>query len=136
MTDANSSNLFWNIYIPWSQITLPPYDFSDLQVTGEFENRSVTGRFSLSFPCVVTNRPDAGRRLYITIADARVYKYNHTNIFISMHIKLHTFHKEDRRLFESNRYQPSESRVCSRRLHSPRHQYLAHLAPSLKIRVL
>jgi len=47
----------------WSQKTL--YDFSDLQITGEFENRPGTGRI---FPCVVTGRTGAGRRLYMITA--------------------------------------------------------------------
>jgi len=33
---------------------MPPYDFSDLQITGEIDNRPGTGRFSTFFPYVVT----------------------------------------------------------------------------------
>ena len=29
----------------WSQMQLTPYDFSDLQIDGEFDNRPGTGRF-------------------------------------------------------------------------------------------
>jgi len=29
----------------WSQIKLTSYDFSDLHITGEFDNRPGTGRF-------------------------------------------------------------------------------------------
>ena len=38
-----------------SQIKLPPYDFSDLKITG---------RFLTYVPCIVTNCTGAGRRLY------------------------------------------------------------------------
>ena len=56
----------------WSQIKLTSYDFSDLHITGEFDNRPGTGRFLRIFSCVVTYRTGAGRRLYIkTSADAR-----------------------------------------------------------------
>ena len=56
----------------WSQIELTSYDFSDLHITGEFDNRPGTGRFLRFFSCVVTYRTGAGRRLYIkTSADAR-----------------------------------------------------------------
>ena len=55
-----------------SQIKLTSYDFSDLHITGEFDNRPGTGRFLRIFSCVVTYRTFAGRRLYIkTSADAR-----------------------------------------------------------------
>jgi len=55
----------------WSQIKLAPYNFSDLQITGEFDNQPGTGRFFGNF-LVVTYRTSAGRRLYIiTSADAR-----------------------------------------------------------------
>jgi len=56
----------------WSQIKLTSYDFSDLHITGEFDNRPGTGRFLRFFFCVVTYRTGAGRRLYTkTSADAR-----------------------------------------------------------------
>jgi len=48
----------------WSQIKLTPYDFSDLQITGEFDNWPSTGRFLKKFTCVVTYRTGAGQRLY------------------------------------------------------------------------
>jgi len=55
-----------------SQIKLTSYDFSDLHITGEFDNRQGTGRFLRIFFCVVTYRTGAGRRLYMkTSADAR-----------------------------------------------------------------
>jgi len=55
-----------------SQIKLTSYDFSDLHITGEFDNRPSTGRFLRIFFCVVTYRTGAGRRLYMkTSADAR-----------------------------------------------------------------
>jgi len=56
----------------WSQIKLTSYDFSDLHITSEFDNRPGTERFLSIFSCVVTYRTGAGRRLYIkTSADAR-----------------------------------------------------------------
>jgi len=57
----------------WSQLKLKPDDLSDLQITGELENRSGTGRVLRFFSCVVTYRTGADRRLYlymITLADA------------------------------------------------------------------
>ena len=45
-----------------SQIKLTSYDFTDLHITGKFDNRPGTGRF---FSCVVTYRTGAGRRLYM-----------------------------------------------------------------------
>jgi len=54
------------------QWSLTSYDFSDLHITGEFDNRPDTGLFLRIFSCVVTYRTGAGRRLYlITLADAR-----------------------------------------------------------------
>jgi len=53
----------------WSQIKLTSYDFTDLHITGEFDNRLGNGRFLRIFSCVVTYRTGAGRRL--TSADAR-----------------------------------------------------------------
>jgi len=54
------------------QIKLTSYDFSDLHITGEFDNRPGTGRLLRFFSCVVTYRTGAGRRLYmITSAYAR-----------------------------------------------------------------
>ena len=51
---------------------LTSYDFSDLHITGEFENRQGTGRFLRMLSCLFTYRTGAGRRLYmITSADAR-----------------------------------------------------------------
>ena len=59
-------------FMLWSQIKLTSYDFSDLHITGEFDNRPGTGLFLSIFSCVVTYRTGAGRRLYIkTSADAR-----------------------------------------------------------------
>ena len=49
----------------WSQIKLTSYDFSDVHITGEFDNRPGTGRFLRTFSCVVTYRTGAVRRLYI-----------------------------------------------------------------------
>ena len=55
-----------------SQIKLTSYDFSDLHITGEFDNRPGTGRFLRIFFCMVTYRTGAGRRLYMkTSVDAR-----------------------------------------------------------------
>jgi len=48
-----------------SQIKRPPYDFRDLQITGELGNRPGTWRFSPFVPCVVKNSKGAGRRLYM-----------------------------------------------------------------------
>jgi len=54
-----------------SQIKLTSYDFSDLHITGEFDNRPGTGRFLRICLCVVTYRTGAGRRLYMkTSADS------------------------------------------------------------------
>jgi len=47
----------------WSQIKLTLYDFTDLYITGEFDNCPGTGRFLRIFTCVVTYRTGAGRRL-------------------------------------------------------------------------
>jgi len=44
----------------WSQIKLTSYDFTDLHITGEFDNRPGTGRFLRIFSCVVTYRTGAG----------------------------------------------------------------------------
>ena len=49
----------------WSKIKLTSYDFSDLHITGEFDNRPGTGRFLRKFSCVVTYRTGAGQRRYI-----------------------------------------------------------------------
>jgi len=43
----------------WSEIKLTSYEFSDLQITGEFDNRPGTGRFKKKFSCVVTYRTGA-----------------------------------------------------------------------------
>ena len=42
----------------WSHIKLTSYDFSDVHITGEFDNRPGTGRFLRIFSCVVTYRTD------------------------------------------------------------------------------
>ena len=56
----------------WSQIRLTTYDFSDLHITGEFDNRPGIGRFLRNFSCVVTYCTGGGRHLYmISSADAR-----------------------------------------------------------------
>ena len=55
-----------------SQIKLTSYDFSDLHITGKFDNRPGNGLFLRILSCVVTYRTGAGRRLYMkTSADAR-----------------------------------------------------------------
>ena len=38
----------------WSQIKLTSFDYSDVHITGEFDNRPGTGRFLRIFACVVT----------------------------------------------------------------------------------
>ena len=56
----------------WSQIKLTSYDFSDLHITGEFDNRPGTRQFLRIFSCVVTYRTGAGRHMYrymITVVD-------------------------------------------------------------------
>jgi len=56
----------------WPQIKLTSYDFSEVHITGEFDNRPGTGRFLRNFSCVVTYSTGAGSRLYnfmITSAD-------------------------------------------------------------------
>jgi len=56
----------------WSQIKLATYDFSDLHITGEFDNRPGTSRFLRNFSCLVRYRTGGGRLLYmISSADAR-----------------------------------------------------------------
>jgi len=56
----------------WSQIKLTSYNFSDLHITVEFNNRPGTGQFLRFFTCVVTYRTGAARRLYmITSVGAR-----------------------------------------------------------------
>ena len=55
-----------NRFMLQSQIKLTSYDFSDLHITGEFDNRPGTKRFWRIFFCMVTYRTGAGRRLYIT----------------------------------------------------------------------
>jgi len=49
----------------WSQIKLTSYDFSDVHITGEFDNRPGTGRFLRIFSCVVTYHTGTVRRLYM-----------------------------------------------------------------------
>jgi len=46
----------------WSQIKLTLYDFSDLQLSGKFENGPGTGRLLTCFQCVVINRTPYGAR--------------------------------------------------------------------------
>ena len=63
---------FYFLLMLRSQIKLASYDFSNLHITGEFDNRPGTGRFLRIFSCVVTYRTGASRRLYMkTSADAR-----------------------------------------------------------------
>jgi len=71
--EIKSLSLIQNLPVMlWSQIKLTSYDFSDLHITGKFDNRPGTGQFLRIFSCVVTYRTGAGRRLYIqTLADAR-----------------------------------------------------------------
>jgi len=51
------------LFMLWVKIKLTSYDFSDLQITGEFDNRPGKRRFLRIFSCVVTYRTGAGRRL-------------------------------------------------------------------------
>jgi len=69
----------------WSQIKVTSYDFSDLHISGEFDNRPGTGRFLRNFSCVVTYRTGAGRRLYmVTSVDfTRILTCNDEYIYIS-----------------------------------------------------
>jgi len=54
------------------EIKVSSYDFSDVHITGEFDNRPGTGQFLRIFSCLVTYRTGAVRRLYMkTSADAR-----------------------------------------------------------------
>jgi len=46
----------------WSQIKLTTSDFSDLHITGEFDNRPDTGRFLRHFSFVITYRTVPGQR--------------------------------------------------------------------------
>jgi len=64
-----------------SQIKLTSYDFSDVHITGEFDNRPGTGRFLRIFSGVVTYRTGAVRRLYMkTSADARPGTVRHRTV--------------------------------------------------------
>jgi len=65
--------LSFKLYVMlWSQIKLTSYDFSDVHITAESDNRSGTGRYLRIFFCIVTYRTGAVRRLYIeTSAGAR-----------------------------------------------------------------
>jgi len=57
----------------WSQIKLTSDNFTDLHITGKFDNHLGTGGFLRIFCCVVTYRTGAGRRLYMkTLAGARM----------------------------------------------------------------
>jgi len=63
----------------WSRTTLTPYDFSDLQITGEFDNRPDIERFLRIFSCVVKYRPasvyDNVGRLYMNATHFQVQCY-------------------------------------------------------------
>jgi len=64
-----------------SQIKLTSYDFSDVYITGEFDNRPGTGRFLRIFSGVVTYRTGAVRRLYMkTSAGARSGTVRHRTV--------------------------------------------------------
>ena len=64
-----------------SQIKLTSYDFSDVQITGEFDNRPGTGRFLRIFSGMVTYRTGAFRRLYMkTSAGARPGTVRHRTV--------------------------------------------------------
>jgi len=74
-----------------SQIKLTSYDFSDLHITGEFDNRPGTGRFLRIFFCVVTYRTGAGRRLYMKTSArsilhefprAMIYLYQNSSLYL------------------------------------------------------
>ena len=58
----------YNVHVLYLNITTS-YDFSDLHIIGEFDNRPGTGRFFRIFSCVVTYRTGAGRRLYMIPSD-------------------------------------------------------------------
>jgi len=47
----------------WSQIKPTSYDYSDLHISSEFDNRPGIGGFLRNFSCVVTYRTGGGRRL-------------------------------------------------------------------------
>ena len=47
----------------WSQIKLASYDFTDLHITGEFDNPPGTGRFLRIFSCMVTYCTGTGQHL-------------------------------------------------------------------------
>ena len=58
--------------MPWSQIKLTSYDFSDLHITGEFDNRPDTGtKYSSSRRC----RTVPGRRCYRSAEFSRAIIY-------------------------------------------------------------
>jgi len=70
-------------------------DFSDLQITSEFDNRSGTERFLRIFSCVVTYRTGAGQCLYmITTPNAyftqmkRMLTWN--DVYIDINIRHHS----------------------------------------------
>jgi len=63
--------LFFKVML-WSQIKLKSYDFTDLHITGEFDNRPGTRRFFKNF--LMRGHISYGRRpasYMITLADAR-----------------------------------------------------------------
>ena len=65
----------------WSQIKLTSYDFSDVHITGEFDNRPGIGQFLRIFSCVVTYHTGAVRRLYMkTSAGARPGTVQHRQL--------------------------------------------------------
>ena len=75
LLDAQNGTVTMYVKCPlmlWSQIKLTSYDFSDVHITGEFDNRPGTVRFLRIFSCVVTYRTCTVRRLYMkTSAGAR-----------------------------------------------------------------
>jgi len=73
----NCKTLLKRLYcMLWSQIKLTPYDFSDLQTTGDFNNRPGTRRFLKKFPSVFKYRTGAGRCLYMIMLWVRMISYS------------------------------------------------------------
>jgi len=75
LSKTSKTMLDWLMLHVWSQIKLPPYNFSDLQNHRRNWESSRHRTIFNFFPCVVINRTGAGPRLYTfcitTLAEAR-----------------------------------------------------------------
>jgi len=62
----------------WSQIKPTPHEFSDLQITGEFDNYPGTGRYA----CSHIVRAPAGVSILVTSADVLFPHFNNVLVFL------------------------------------------------------